>query len=70
MMLSINVNPNDVITWDKDNGRIIVKLENSNCKFGASLCTVDGKTKEEFDKNDLKKGKNVFIGKHGGITLE
>lgn len=68
MLLKVDFNPADIVF--QTNGQIIFK-----CKYYAEFATVlhvvttKGSTKEDFDKNDAIKNKNLFVGQNGGISL-
>ena len=68
MLLKIDVNSENILK--NEGGRIIIKLDYfSEFSTGAHLCTVEGKTLEDFEKNKVKKSKNIFVGQNGGISI-
>jgi len=69
MLLKIDFNENDVVY--KGKGRIILKVNYySQFATGPHFNTVNGYTKEDFDANPALKGKTMFIGQKGGISIE
>jgi len=68
MLMSIQVKPEDIIF--NENGYIVIKLhyysQYANAGF---VCTVEGNNMEDYHKNDAKKGKNLFVGGNGGISV-
>jgi hypothetical protein len=68
MLLSIDVKPEDVV-FNKG-GRIIIKVRYySQFATAASLITVKGETKKDFDKNKGIANKTLFVGQKGGLSL-
>ena len=69
MLLKIDYKEEDIVF--KGKGRIIL-----NCRFYAQfatllhLATTSGHTKQDFQKNDCLKDKQVFVGQKGGISIE
>ena len=68
ILLKIDVNPEDILK--NKNGRIVINLHYySKFSTGAHLCTIEGKTLEDFEKGKVKKSKNIFVGQNGGISI-
>lgn len=69
MLLKVDFNQDNVVY--QRNGRIILKC-NYYSAFATllSLVTVRGSTKEDFEKNDALKNKQLFVGNNGGISVE
>lgn len=68
MLLKIDYDERQVI--HEGNGRIILKLNYyATLALGPHLCSVKGRTKEDFDKNSALKSKTLFIGQRGGISF-
>ena len=68
MILKIDVNSKNILK--NNGGRIIIKLDYfGEFSTGAHLCTVEGKTLEDFEKSKVKKSKNIFVGQNGGISI-
>ena len=69
MLLKISVKPENIIF--NSEGLIIVKLDYySEYSTAAHLATVEGYTKEDYDKNRAKKSKTLSVKRTGKISLE
>ena len=68
MLLKVDFNQENVVFQRK--GRIILKC-NYYAQFATllSVVTTKGTTKEDFDKNDALKNKQLFVGQKGGMSL-
>ncbi len=69
MILKIDYDPKQVI--HQGEGRILLKV-NYYSAFASSvhLATTRGETISDFNNNDAKSGKTVFVGVNGGLSLE
>lgn len=70
MILKIDFNPQDVIYQNLEKGRILLKVKYYGQYASVlHLATTLGSTKEDFDKNNGKANKSVFVGVNGGLSF-
>lgn len=68
MLLKISWGNKEVVK--EGQGYVVVKVP--SCTQYASacyVCSVNGSTEEDYDKNHGLKGKTIFVGTKGGISV-
>lgn len=69
MIIKISFKPENVIS--QADGIIVLKLKYYTAfALAAYLITAEGNTAEEFNNAKIKSSKSLFVGNHGGISVD